>query len=278
MVERIICLGCGGVVDEGAGFPPGEQPCACPPPVIEARTVSCSSCGGALKVGARACPFCRSTLATRRCGSCFAWNLAEAKHCHACARVLTGEGGGAAAPELPCPRCQKALSARHFADLDVDECDACGGLFVSPTMMDRLVSERDSPTNLRLALPARAAWREAAVRYIPCPTCKKQMNRRAFGRISGVIVDVCRDHGVWFDAGELTQVLAFIERGGLAAARAREAEEAAEATRAARSAQLRNSTAMPHRGDLSAGTAGRIGQTQLEMAAELVQMFAELWR
>jgi hypothetical protein len=44
------------------------------------------------------------------------------------------------------------------------------------------------------------------------------MQRRNFGKRSGVIVDVCGKHGVWLDADELEAVAAFIERGGLAAA------------------------------------------------------------
>jgi Zn-finger nucleic acid-binding protein len=47
------------------------------------------------------------------------------------------------------------------------------------------------------------------------------MNRQVFARISGVIVDVCKDHGVWFDTGELEAVIEFIEAGGLEAARER---------------------------------------------------------
>ncbi len=33
------------------------------------------------------------------------------------------------------------------------------------------------------------------------------------------MVDVCRDHGVWFEAGELKLVLEFVESGGLSEAR-----------------------------------------------------------
>jgi len=131
--------------------------------------------------------------------------------------------------------------ARRYGELDVDECDPCGGLMVTQQMMDRIVSLRDAPTNLRLALPERPAAREATVRYIKCPRCDVLMNRRAFGRISGVVVDLCRDHGVWFDSGELAQVLAFVERGGLAETRRRDTEALAEAARSVRSEQLRAS-------------------------------------
>jgi len=54
------------------------------------------------------------------------------------------------------------------------------------------------------------------------------MNRRNFGRRSGVLLDECRDHGTWFDASELQQALTWIRRGGetLAAEREREEERA----------------------------------------------------
>lgn len=48
------------------------------------------------------------------------------------------------------------------------------------------------------------------------------MNRRNYGRRSGVIVDVCTEHGVWFDFGELSRILAWIRDGGLAHAQQQE--------------------------------------------------------
>jgi Zn-finger nucleic acid-binding protein len=51
------------------------------------------------------------------------------------------------------------------------------------------------------------------------------MTRVHFARASGVIVDVCKGHGTWFDRDELRQVLEFVRAGGLDVARAREKEE-----------------------------------------------------
>jgi len=62
------------------------------------------------------------------------------------------------------------------------------------------------------------------VRYRPCPECQRMMNRVNYARISGIIVDVCRDHGTWFDVHELPALLEFVKRGGLDRARARETE------------------------------------------------------
>ena len=40
------------------------------------------------------------------------------------------------------------------------------------------------------------------------------MNRKLHGKRSGVIVDSCRDHGLWLDAGELRQLMEWSRAGG----------------------------------------------------------------
>jgi len=40
------------------------------------------------------------------------------------------------------------------------------------------------------------------------------MIRRNFGRRSGVVMDVCRDHGTWLDGGELAQIIKWSTAGG----------------------------------------------------------------
>jgi Zn-finger nucleic acid-binding protein len=68
------------------------------------------------------------------------------------------------------------------------------------------------------------------IRYVPCPECSKLMHRVNFANCSGVIVDVCKAHGTWFDKGEMTHIIEFIQSGGLELSKAkRQAElEAAE--------------------------------------------------
>src|SRR5262249_51132842 len=63
------------------------------------------------------------------------------------------------------------------------------------------------------------------VRYIPCPQCGQLMNRMNFARCSGVIVDVCKGHGTWFDHDELREIVEFIRTGGLELSREKEKRE-----------------------------------------------------
>lgn len=51
------------------------------------------------------------------------------------------------------------------------------------------------------------------------------MNRRNYGRKSGVIVDVCSRHGIWFDLHELDSLLRWIRQGGEERVQALAAEE-----------------------------------------------------
>ncbi len=278
MSDPVVCLACGGTIDPPADAGPRMRVCRCPGPGKEAKSILCPGCGGSITVGSRACPYCGSTVATCRCAACLAWNLAGAAHCQACGRSLasSSERSGVAAP-YRCPRCGSQLHAREYGDMSVEECDQCGGLFLTPNTMDKLVAARDMPTSLRLVLPKREMKRETKVRYVSCPVCNKFMNRKAFGRISGVIVDVCKSHGVWFDSGELAEVIQFVEQGGLERERERELAELAE-----REQRLRSAESMADRRE-SLGlnfVQARVQQgrmTHAFNASEVLHFIADLW-
>jgi hypothetical protein len=54
------------------------------------------------------------------------------------------------------------------------------------------------------------------------------MNRRNWGKRSGIILDVCQKHGVWFDLHELEDLLRFLRTDS-----GQQSQKAAEAERAA---------------------------------------------
>jgi len=275
MPDDIVCLACGGIVD-----PPKEspaRPCRCATASPEAKAILCPTCGGSLAVGVRACPYCASTLATCRCAACLAWNLAGAAHCQACGRVLVSSEASGSAAAYGCPRCKAELKARTYGDLGVEECDACGGLFLAPQTMDRLVAARDMPTNLRLHLPRRALKAETVVRYLFCPVCGKSMNRQAFARISGVVVDVCKADGIWFDAGELAAVIEFVERGGLERERERQLAELDERERRVRGVEL-NADRMDGLGADFLSVHRSSAHSGPLQGAEVLEFMADLWR
>lgn len=150
-------------------------------------------------------------------------NTPDAPYCSGCGRELGLEP--IAGPELlDCPDCVQPLTAFGAGPGALYDCARCGGQLVEHALLRELLERREV---CGVAVPRRplgAPRSGQPVRYLPCPVCKALMNRHNFGGTSGVIVDICAKHGVWFDAGELPRVLEFVEGGGLARARQRELE------------------------------------------------------
>jgi Zn-finger nucleic acid-binding protein len=206
----------------------------------EARTLRCPHCGAAADPDARRCPYCRARLAMVSCPSCFAQVFSGTRHCHACG---TAVARGEAVPErATCPACRGAMDGVTIGATPLLECPACDGVWVDAKTFETLCADREAQAPVlhhlapRGSLPARQP-----VRYRPCVTCGAMMNRLNFGRLSGTIVDVCRGHGTFLDAGELHAILTFIQGGGLDRARARELNELQEERRRLEQARIRTS-------------------------------------
>lgn len=155
------------------------------------------------------------------------------KHCPRC-------GAAAAVPEVTgspnrdCPRCRIEMSAVTIGTTAVRECEQCLGLWLDAASFEKLCADREQQSvvlGTASRAPTSAVRETSKVSYVPCPECLQLMNRINFARCSGVIVDVCKGHGAWFDRDELSRIVEFIRGGGLEAARAREKAEIKEERR-----------------------------------------------
>lgn len=193
----------------------------------------CPGCGAPAPADAAACEYCGAALATVTCPSCFAPMFAGSRFCARCGAEATRDvvDDGVS---LNCPRCAASLQALRLGATTVHECAACGGLWMTPDSLQKLCDDREAHAGVASTLDARVPTQAAppdTVRYIPCPNCAKLMNRVNFAHASGVIMDVCKAHGVWLDRGELRRVMGFVEQGGLAAAREHEMAQLGEERR-----------------------------------------------
>ena len=123
-----------------------------------------------------------------------------------------------------CPDCKVGLAVAPSGSILAQRCVRCRGIWLDPASFQRLCEEEarppDEETGIRPspgAAPSRGGARPAddRVRYRACPECGDVMNRANFGRVSGVVIDVCRPHGAWFDRGELGAIRRFLRDGGL---------------------------------------------------------------
>ena len=123
-----------------------------------------------------------------------------------------------------CPRCKFGLQRLQVASIALSECTKCGGLWSDAATFEKICSEKDEQATTLAFFRNRQQESNANVpiNYVPCPQCHQLMNRSNFARSSGVIIDLCKEHGVWFDSGELPKIIDFLNNGGLARAREKE--------------------------------------------------------
>lgn len=108
---------------------------------------------------------------------------------------------------LRCPTCDASLAPTATADIHLDTCAACGGVWFDRGELEAHLTHPaargDVPTVLTTP-PRGPAYRR-------CPHCAQPMTPRNWERYSGVVVDVCTAHGVWVDGGELARLHVWAE-------------------------------------------------------------------
>jgi Zn-finger nucleic acid-binding protein len=255
----VACPGCKRPFD-AAGFSAGSRfHCACGEVVEvprfrshDAAVVRCSSCSAPRANGATSCGHCGAdyTLHERDlhtvCPTCMTRVSDRAQYCHHCATPIVPQGSAGEPTKTGCPACGRRhkMNGRALGDppVSVLECPRCAGLWLS---RDGFKVVADRARDASVADPAiligassddesTTAGARATSFYRQCPECRKMMNRRNFGKRSGVVIDACKEHGIWFDARELGIILRWIRQGGEDRAAERRETEARHAERQAR--------------------------------------------
>jgi predicted Zn finger-like uncharacterized protein len=195
----------------------------------QAGRLACPHCGAGVAATSHRCEHCASDLLLKACPRCLSRVFHGHKHCPECGAELGLAAEGSERRDLPCPRCDKPLHGRLVGDIVIDECGACLGLFLDHVAIERVITDRAQARAEALLgeLPrgeTRAAVRPGEKMYLKCPTCAQIMNRKQFATGAGIIVDVCRKHGTFFDLGELPAIIEYVMQGGLEKAAKKELE------------------------------------------------------
>jgi Zn-finger nucleic acid-binding protein len=165
---------------------------------------------GAIRRGDFPCNTCGAEVQRLQCVACTAIVLAGTDRCR-CGASL--EVTHAAA----CPRCPGlALFAVQLEDgVRVLQCGGCGGCFLRVSTWSEVLNRTAAGADALLAKfvpppPSRQLPRQALLAGCSCPDCRKPMDRATFGAQSSIVVDICTMHGIWVDAGELVEAVAFV--------------------------------------------------------------------
>jgi Zn-finger nucleic acid-binding protein len=188
------------------------------------ETLNCPNCGAGVASDHTECEFCRTRLKTVVCPKCFGLMFFGNRFCGHCGAEAVDAVSSDSSNLGVCPRCKTALDGLDIGAISLSECTRCGGLWSDVMTFEKICSDREQQSAALTFLgnrPAQTA-KPSPVQYVPCPQCDKLMNRSNFARSSGVIVDLCKQHGIWMDAGELPKIIDFINSGGLSRAREKE--------------------------------------------------------
>jgi Zn-finger nucleic acid-binding protein len=240
---------------------------------MQAGNLACPTCGAPAAADAHRCTYCGSPLATVACPSCFAMVFRGSDYCRHCGAAIQAfeentEG-------KPCPRCDQPMQQKQVGDTRISECTSCGGMWIDSAAFERICADRQRQAAVitsELPPPMPSSNAEAQRFYIHCPICGGMLNRTGFAGHSGIVIDICKRHGIWFDRDELRRIVEFIRAGGIDQARQHELEKLQHER-----AQLERMRSEPNT-TLSSRDFGPFASEQDQTTIDLVQLVGGLLR
>ena len=107
---------------------------------------------------------------------------------------------------MDCPVCKSAMITLELADVEIDHCVYCGGIWLDSGELGLLVEDPARAQSLLASFPEDSAAGESAR---TCPICDGKMAKIVVAPSRPpLLIDKCRrSHGLWFDRNELRDVL-----------------------------------------------------------------------
>lgn len=107
---------------------------------------------------------------------------------------------------MDCPVCKTPMIVLELDQVEIDYCTECRGIWLDGGELEILLGDAAKADKvLHSFAPVKVS--EAPRK---CPICLKKMQKVSVGTDSGkmVLIDECpKSHGLWFDRGELVDIL-----------------------------------------------------------------------
>ncbi len=107
---------------------------------------------------------------------------------------------------MDCPVCKDAMVVLELQDVEVDHCFGCSGIWLDAGELELLIDDAQRSMELLESFEIDKKCPEAKRK---CPICYKKMQKVVIGKDKPqLLIDRCRKkHGLWFDGGELQDIL-----------------------------------------------------------------------
>lgn len=111
-----------------------------------------------------------------------------------------------------CPKCQEELKSTMLAEVEVDECQSCKGIWFDKGELKEAKDSTDSDLNwMDFEIWKHEELFLTSASANNCPICNKPMVSIAYGE-TGVAVDYCEDcKGTWLQKDEFKKIIAALE-------------------------------------------------------------------
>jgi uncharacterized protein len=108
-----------------------------------------------------------------------------------------------------CPVCKYAMVVVEYHNIELDYCTSCKGVWFDSGELELLLKSqgREEPKTFFAGI-LNSQEAVSSEKERKCPICGHKMKKTAIGEQPEILIDICRDkHGLWFDGGEVTQLI-----------------------------------------------------------------------
>jgi Zn-finger nucleic acid-binding protein len=100
----------------------------------------------------------------------------------------------------------------EYNNIELDHCNDCHGVWFDSTELELLLKSLNLDShNLLLDDILKSPETESSEKKLRCPICREKMKKITISEQPGILIDVCPyRHGLWFNGGEVTQLLKHI--------------------------------------------------------------------
>ena len=106
-----------------------------------------------------------------------------------------------------CPSCKDTMVVLELEQVEVDYCTNCEGIWLDAGELELLLETDEERSRIINLFVEAGSHKEKSY---DCPICGKRMLKFNIGEREKVTVDKCKkNHGIWFDKGELRKVLEY---------------------------------------------------------------------
>ena len=111
-----------------------------------------------------------------------------------------------------CPVCKRDMIVVEYHDIELDYCTSCKGTWFDSGELELLLESQGMEAAKKL-LDSIYESPEASLKEKKrkCPICSLKMKKTVISKLPEICIDICRDeHGLWFDGGEVRQLMKHI--------------------------------------------------------------------